>query len=222
MHSDDELFANDHQRDHYKPLHKIFSIGEPIQNVILSRARKAIIEILGETKGRLLDVCCGTGCLSMLLSYAGNEVVGVDSSATMLNRAVNKRRASEFILLDATKMTFQKEFNGAVISMSLHEMKPFEREVTWQRMHEAVKRGGKIVAMDFAVSPKLTLYSWFVRGLLKIDEKRFRKINLAHYENYLQFLKEGGIGPWIKRRRENVEEERFYLGGNIGVIAVKV
>ena len=159
MHSDNEFFGNNDQQDHYKSLHKIFSIAEPIQNLVLFGARKGIIEILGETKGRLLDVCCGTGCLSMLLSNAGNEVVGVDSSATMLNRAINKRRASEFILLDATKMAFHKEFDSAVISMSLHEMKPFEREITWQGMHEAVKPGGRIVAMDFAVSPKLTLYS---------------------------------------------------------------
>ena len=220
MNSNKAFFPANLQPDHYKPLAKILPMAEPIQNLVLSRAREGILQILGETKGRLLDVCCGSGCLSKLLSDAGNEVVGVDSSATMLNRAIKNQRASEFLLLDATKITFQAEFDAAVISLSLHEMDPFKREVTWQKMQEAVKPGGRVIAMDYAVSDKTTIFSRFVRYLLKLDEKRFRKINPAHYANYLQFMAEGGIASWVKRRKQSIEEARFYLGGNIGVLGV--
>ena len=37
--------------------------------------------------GRVLDVCCGTGLLAEQLVARGYEVVGVDSSAEMLDRA---------------------------------------------------------------------------------------------------------------------------------------
>ena len=220
MNSNRDLFANSHQPDHYKPLAKVLPVAEPIQNFVLSRARKGILEILGNAKGRLLDVCCGTGCLSRLLTDAGNEVVGVDSSVTVLHRAIKNRRASEFVLLDATKMTFQKEFDAAVISLALHEMEPLSREITWQRMHEAVKPGGRILVLDYAVSPQKTVHSRLARYLLKVDEQRFRRINPAHYENYLQFMDDGGIAAWVKRRKKNIKEERLYLGGNIGVIGV--
>ena len=54
MNSCRDLVAASHEPDHYNPLHKILPIAEPIQNLVLTKARKGIIEILGETKADCL------------------------------------------------------------------------------------------------------------------------------------------------------------------------
>ena len=49
----------------------------------------------GVSKGILLDLACGTGSLSMLLSEKGYEVIGVDASEEMLSVAQEKKYESE-------------------------------------------------------------------------------------------------------------------------------
>ncbi len=44
------------------------------------------------TKGEGIDLCCGTGTMTILLSKLGNKMLGVDLSSEMLNTARNKAR----------------------------------------------------------------------------------------------------------------------------------
>lgn len=64
------------------------------ENAQYSSRAKYITRLLksaGVSSGILLDLCCGTGTLSFLLEGEGYDVVGVDSSFAMLERAVEKR-----------------------------------------------------------------------------------------------------------------------------------
>src|SRR6266700_8398510 len=91
------------QPDFYEPLGKVLPIAEQVQGFFLSRARTAILQMLKISGARkVLDVCCGSGCLSCRLSRAGLEVTGVDSSPTMLDRAKTKHRGARFVLCDAS------------------------------------------------------------------------------------------------------------------------
>ena len=49
----------------------------------------------GVSKGILLDLACGTGTMSMLLSDKGYDVIGVDASEDMLSVAQEKKMESE-------------------------------------------------------------------------------------------------------------------------------
>lgn len=51
----------------------------------------ALLAENGVGKGILLDLACGTGTLSMLLSKKGYDVIGVDASQEMLSQAQEKK-----------------------------------------------------------------------------------------------------------------------------------
>lgn len=51
----------------------------------------SLIKLHGGKKNILLDLACGTGSLSEEFSRMGYDVIGVDSSETMLNEALDKK-----------------------------------------------------------------------------------------------------------------------------------
>lgn len=55
----------------------------------------ALLAENGIGKGILLDLACGTGTLSMLLSEKGYDVIGVDASEEMLSQAQEKKMEAE-------------------------------------------------------------------------------------------------------------------------------
>ena len=108
--------------DPYRSIDQNLKSGDAINRWLLLRPRQRIVQLL---KGqRVLDVCCGTGNLTAMLVAAGCQVVGVDSSPTMLSHARRKHIAAEFKQMDATQLPFNHEFDAAVISIALHEMPP--------------------------------------------------------------------------------------------------
>lgn len=69
-------------------------------------------------RGRALEVGVGTGQVSLPLHAAGVEVVGVDLSAPMLERLVEKTGGSPpfpLVRADATRLPFRDEAFGAVV-----------------------------------------------------------------------------------------------------------
>ena len=67
---------------------------------------------------RVLDLCCGTGQLTALLSQQGFRVTGLDSSAGMLEFARRNASAAEFVMADARNFSLPCRFNAAV---SVHD-----------------------------------------------------------------------------------------------------
>ena len=68
------------------------------------RWRSAVVRCLGDVRGRVLvDACCGTGDLSLVLERAGARVLGVDFAPEMLVRARSKAagRNASFVAADA-------------------------------------------------------------------------------------------------------------------------
>ncbi len=75
----------------------------------------------GISKGILLDLACGTGTVSMLMSEKGYEVIGVDASEDMLSQAQEKKaEASADVIFLCQKMEELDLFgtiNGAVCTL---------------------------------------------------------------------------------------------------------
>jgi len=202
--------------DPYRPIDQSLKFGDVINRGVLSRPRQKIVQLL---KGqRVLGVCCGTGNLTAMLVAAGCQVVGVDSSPTMLSHARQKHIFADFKQMDAAQLPFNQEFDAAVISIALHEMPPQVRDHVWESMHRAVLPTGRLVALDFAVSQQNSLSARIASRLIEQDERGLTDIHPDHYENFREFMRNGGLLSWIQKRNLPVEVELLFLGGTVAVV----
>lgn len=75
----------------------------------------------GVGKGILLDLACGTGTVSMLLSEKGYEVIGVDASEEMLSQAQEKKMETGadviFLKQKMEELDLFGTINGAVCTL---------------------------------------------------------------------------------------------------------
>jgi len=86
---------------------------------------------------KVLDVCCGTGDISLTLAKEGLDVVGLDFSSAMLNVAKEKEAASfnkkavSWIEGNAMKLPFEDDaFDCATISFGLRNTKDYKEVLT--------------------------------------------------------------------------------------------
>lgn len=202
--------------DPYRPLDQNLKVGDAVNRWLLLRPRQRIVQLL---KGqRVLDVCCGTGNLTAMLVAAGCQAAGVDSSPTMLSHARRKQIAAEFKQMDATQLSFNQEFDAAVISIALHEMRPQVRDKVWEAMRRAVVPGGRLLALDFSVPQRNSLITRLAAWLMERDERGFASIHPEHYENFLEFMHNGGLLSWIEKRGQPLEAEYRFWGGTLAVV----
>ncbi|ENN96553.1 type 11 methyltransferase [Methanocaldococcus villosus KIN24-T80] len=113
--------------------------------------RSVLYDIFGDKKLRILDVGTGTGFLAILLAELGYEVVGIDLSERMLEKAKNKANKKgldiEFMIADAENLPFNDEEFDAVINRHLLWTLPNPHRAIneWSRV---VRKGGKVVVID--------------------------------------------------------------------------
>ena len=104
-----------------------------------------LIELLAPQLGeRILDLGCGTGQLTSQIAGFGAIVTGIDNSPTMIEQAIKKYPALQFLVADGANFSFEKPFDAVFSNAALHWMKkpkPVIRCI-WQ----ALKSGGRFVA----------------------------------------------------------------------------
>lgn len=202
--------------DPYRAVEERLKSGDGMNRWILLRPRQRIVHLL---KGqRVLDVGCGTGNLTAMLVAAGCQAVGVDRSPTMLSLAQQKFITAEFRQVDATQLPFHHEFDAAVISIALHEMTPQVREQVWESMRRAVRPGGRLIALDFAVPKRNTLLARFAGWLIEQDERSTLDYDPGHYQNFKEFMRNGGLLVWIQKRNQSLEADYRFLAGTLAVV----
>ncbi|MDH5495026.1 MAG: methyltransferase domain-containing protein, partial [Candidatus Bathyarchaeota archaeon] len=99
-------------------------LNEYWAEIVDARSTEKEVEFLEnviKTKGLLLDLCCGTGRHSILLSRKGWKVIGLDISASLL-RIAKKKMSGKDIRLPLVRgemrhLPFQSETFAAVINM---------------------------------------------------------------------------------------------------------
>lgn len=93
---------------------------------------------------RILDLGCGTGHLTDKIVQRGGNVLGIDRSATAIDRASQCYPQLHFERVDAENLPYDTEFDGVFSNAALHWMTQPERAI--EGMWRSLKPGGRLVA----------------------------------------------------------------------------
>ena len=156
-------------------------------------------KILEDTpkNGKVLDVCCGTGDISISLAEKRGDlsITGVDFSSAMLNEAVKKSENLNIVWqkADALSLPFEdSSFSVATISFGLRNTVDYEKVL--KEMIRVVKKDGYIYCLDSFVpdnmwiQPFYKMYFKYIMPLLG-GGKKYYKEYVWLYESTEQFLK---------------------------------
>ena len=169
----------------------------------------SLIKGLGlPARGKVLDVCCGSGRHSRVLDEMGYEVTGVDLSSYLLDIAKHRDPLNRirYEKCDIRKIPYDREFD-----MTFNLFTSFgyfstdeENELAIQRMVQSIKPGGYVV-IDYLnpefVKKNLVPQSKRKIGEIEVEEKRW----MDDYSVYKQILYKDPQG-----RKEFMERVRLY------------
>ncbi len=160
-----------------------YDLINDLQSLGLHRHWKRKLIRLAEVKtgDRALDVCCGTGDISIALAAAGAEVAGLDFSAAML--AVAKKRSPiQFLQGDAMNLPFpDNSFDIVAIGYGLRNLSSWERGL--EEMWRVAKPGARLLVLDFGKPDNSVwrqIYFAYLKWLVPLFGKIFCKDSATH------------------------------------------
>src|SRR4051794_1733355 len=106
---------------------------------------------------RILDAACGTGRHSAWLADRGHEVIGIDSSPAMLDKARGKLPVARFELGDLIALPLpDASVDAALCALALVHIP--DLRLAFAEFARVVRPGGRVVISD--VHPFLTALGW--------------------------------------------------------------
>ncbi|MGH7639408.1 MAG: bifunctional demethylmenaquinone methyltransferase/2-methoxy-6-polyprenyl-1,4-benzoquinol methylase UbiE [Candidatus Dormibacteria bacterium] len=169
---------------------------------------------------RVLDVCTGTGALARLLRDrvgSRGEVIGVDLTESMLERARERVPGVTFIRADAERLPFaDSSFSAATMAFGLRNI--HDRPQALRELARVLRPGGRAVILEFSqVQPWLApVYAGYSRlgipaiaRLILGRDSAYRYLTqsisaFARREEVSRWLLEAGLG--------RVRQHRMALG----------
>jgi demethylmenaquinone methyltransferase / 2-methoxy-6-polyprenyl-1,4-benzoquinol methylase len=176
-----------------------YDLINDIQSFGLHRLwKRRVIQLARPQPGeRALDLCCGTGDLTLALAKRGADVTGLDFSEAMLQVAKEKsarlaQRSEtkiEFIRGDAQQIPFADgSFDVLTIGYGLRNLADLDAGL--RDMWRVTKPGGRLVALEFG-KPENSAWRGIYFSYLKFMLPIFGKIfcgNSAAYAYILESL----------------------------------
>ena len=133
----------------YDLINKLMTFG--LQDIIKASAVKSTIKKLGKTPFSILDLCCGTGDISILFKkFCQNaEITGIDFSEEMLKKAKRKAPNINFIQGDITKIVMvrsRKNFDICFIGFGLRNLPDIDDFL--ENIKSSLAEGGILAILD--------------------------------------------------------------------------
>jgi trans-aconitate methyltransferase len=111
------------------------------------RGGESLVDLLAPQPGEsILDVGCGTGHLTAQIAQRGAAVVGIDSSAAMVERARAAYPQLDFRLADATDLRFERAFDAVFSNAALHWIPRASQPLVGRSIARSLRDGGRLVA----------------------------------------------------------------------------
>ncbi len=197
--------------------------------------RDTIKELNIVKNSKMLDVCCGTGDFSIMLSLETDKkvsVIGLDFSENMLSVAKEKKEelkldSVEFVHGNAMDLPFKDNtFDNVTIGFGLRNTPDYEKAI--REMMRVVKPGGKVACLDTS-HPTFPIYKQLYWFYFKNIMPRIGQLFSKHKEEYQwlndsteQFLSKKELKElFLKVGLKNVKV-KSYAGGSAALhIGVK-
>ena len=180
-----------------------------------------LIEILDPKPGELiLDLGCGAGQLTNKIAGFGAKVIGLDSSAEMIESAKKSFPELEFYKMDAADFQFKVPFDVIFSNAALHWVADQEKAVLC--MYKNLKKNGRLVVefggqgnvksivqalktalIQFGYEGNSKMNRWFFPSIseyTQLLEKQGFEVRFAHLYDRPTALEsqESGIKDWIE------------------------
>jgi len=175
--------------------------------------KKSLIDLF-KAEGKYLDVCCGTGDISIAIKAQNkaSDVTGLDFSLAMLE--VAKRKQAEgitWITGNAMNLPFEdNSFDGVCISFGLRNTPDYKQVLS--EMRRVVKPGGVIACLDSFVPDS---------GFVKFFYNIYFKGIMPHIGGHKEHKKEY---DWLAQSTEEFlrAKELKALFEEVGIKDVKI
>lgn len=111
------------------------------------RWRRAAVRESVNPGDRVLDACCGTGDLAIEARRIGAQVVGVDFSRRMLERARRKSEDVEWVQADVLDLPFEDaSFDAATVGFGVRNLDDLEAGL--RELRRVLKPGGSLAVLE--------------------------------------------------------------------------
>ena len=111
------------------------------------RWRRITVEQTVRVGDRTLDACCGTGDLAIAAGAHGADVVGLDFSARMLERARSKAPGIEFVEGDMLALPFDDaSFDSATVRFGVRNVEDLEAGI--RELRRVLRAGGRLGILE--------------------------------------------------------------------------
>lgn len=159
----------------------------------VTRLGSDLLEMLAAQAGeRVLDIGCGTGHLTNQIAAAGATVVGLDSSAEMIDAARQQYPALTFVQADATHFSFESPFDAIFSNAALHWIRPPDDAV--RCMSAALRPNGRFVVEFGGKGNVQSVYRALADAILHITGRQVEAENyFPSVGEYASLLEQHGI-----------------------------
>jgi len=126
----------------YDAMNRVMTVG------LDRRWRRITVEQAVRPGDRVLDACCGTGDLAIAaLRHGAREVVGLDFSEQMLDRARTKSREIEWVQGDAMALPFgDASFDAATVGFGVRNVDDLDGAI--RELRRVLRPGGRVAILE--------------------------------------------------------------------------
>ena len=153
---------------------------------------KGLLEFVPRNSGQcILDLGCGTGVLTVQLMGLAQTVVGVDASATMIDKARVNYPEIEFMVCEALALPFKGQFDVVFSNAVFHWIA--DHDALLANIYKALKPDGKLVCEFGAAGNIATIERAFASACERCGYAYAPRFNFPTPECFAEALGRNGF-----------------------------